>query len=84
MEGVKDWKYLGYFGFGIRDIGSIKCKHDSDEACLKALIEMFLLGKGRYQPSWRAVIYSLDWANEVRLADKIRSFGEPVHGECTV
>ena len=62
---------------------SIKRRHDSDEACFKAVVEKFLLGEGIYQPSWRRVIYSLDRENEIELADKIRSFGEPVQGECT-
>ena len=82
MEGVKNWERLGLLGFGV-DTGIIKWQHDSDEACLKAVVEKFLLGKGFYQPSWRRVIYSLDIANEVQLADKIRSFGEPVQGECS-
>ena len=80
MEGVENWKDLGKWGFGV-DIDSIKRQHDSDEACLKAVIEKFLLGKGFYQPSWRAVIYSLDDLDKVQLADKIRSFSEPVQGE---
>ena len=81
MEGVKDWTILGQWGFGVVDTDSIELQHDSDEDCLKALVEKFLLGEGFYQPLWRAVIYSLDKANEVQLADKIRSFGEPVQGD---
>ena len=85
MEGVKDWERLGgVLGFGVLDTDSIKRQHVSNEACLKAVVEKFLLGEGFYQPSWRRVIHSLDMKNEVQLADKIRSFGEPVQGECTV
>ena len=84
MEGVKAWEGLGiWLGFGVEDTGSIKRQHDSDEACLKAVVEKFLHGEGLYQPSWRRVIYSLDRVDELELADKIRSFGEPVQGECT-
>ena len=84
MEGVKNWEHLGIrLVFRVRDTVSIKRQHDSDEACLKAVVEKFLLGEGRYQPSWRRVIYSLDMVNEVQLADKIRSFGEPVQGVCS-
>ena len=82
MEGVTNWEHLGLLGFGMA-INSIKRQHDSDEPCLKAVVEKFLLGEGRYQPSWRAVIYSLDRTDELELADKIRRFGEPVQGECT-
>ena len=83
MEGVKVWECLGSWGFDVVDTDSIKRQHDSDEACLKAVVEMFLLGEGDFQPSWRRVIYLLDRTNEVQLADKIRSFGEPMQGECS-
>ena len=84
VEGVKNWERLGdWRGFGVEDTDSIKRQHDSDEARLKAVVEKFLLGEGSFQPSWRAVIYSLDDVEEVQLADKIRSFGEPVQGECS-
>ena len=85
VAGVKHWEYLGLFGFHVETV-SIKRQYDSDEACLKAVVEKFLLGEGRFQPSWKAVIYSLDSTcmDEVQSADKIRSFGEPVQGECTV
>ena len=61
----------------------IQRQHESDKACLKAVVEKFLLGEGLYLPSWRRVIFSLDEANESHLADQIRSYGEPVQGEST-
>ena len=83
MDKVKYWERLGgVFGFGV-DTNSIKRQNDSIQDCLKAVVEKVLLGKGRFQPSWRAVIWSLDCVGEVDLADKIISFGEPVQGECT-
>ena len=81
MDGVKNWGDLGVV-FSI-DTGSIKLQNDSTQDCLKAVVEKFLLGEGQFQPSWRAVIWSLDGVGEVDLADKIISFGEPVQGECT-
>ena len=83
VDGVKDWEHLGgFYGFSI-DIDSIKRQNNSIQDCVKAVVEKFLLGKGRFQPSWRAVIWVLDFIEEVDLADKIISFGEPVQGECT-
>ena len=80
MKGVQDWDLLSA-SFGV-DID--KHQYDSNEARLKAAVEGFLLGNGDYQPTWRALIYCLDRAEEVALADKIRSFAsEPVQGECT-
>ena len=77
---VRNWKslsqwLLGYF--------NIKHDHGSDEDCLKAVVEAFLLGEGRYQPSWRRLIFSLDAADESHLSDQIRSYGERVQGEST-
>ena len=79
MKGVRNWYRLSvWFGVDIDER-----QYDSSEARLKAAVEGFLLAKGRYQPTWRALIYCLDMVKEVALADKIRSFGEPVQGECT-
>ena len=83
MDGVKNWERLGgRFGFSVAT-DSIKRQNNSIQDCLKAVVEKFLLGEGFYQPSWRAVIWSLDLIGEFDLADKIISFGEPVQGECT-
>ena len=82
MDRVESWEHLGGAGFGV-DTLSIKRQNDSIQDCLKAVVEKFLLGEGHYQPSWRAVIWTLDYIEEVYLADKIISFGEPVQGECT-
>ena len=77
VKGVKSW-YILSLCFGVRIIGD---HYDSEEAYHRAVVEKFLLGKGDYQPTWRAIIYCLDGAAEVALADKIRNFGEPVQGE---
>ena len=80
MEGVKNLN-----GLSLWLLGSIfpSGLNDSAEAHLTAFVDRFLQGEGRHQPSWRRVIYSLDGAGEIRVADKIRSFGEPVQGEWT-
>ena len=57
-------------------------QHVSDEGRLKAIVEAFLLGEGRYQPSWRRVIHALHRAEESHLAEKIKANAEPVQGEC--
>ena len=57
-------------------------QHGSDENCLKAVVEKFFLGGGRYRPSWRAVIWSLYQAHEIHLANQIRIYAEPVQGMC--
>ena len=84
VKNVKSWRTLGQQIYDVWDsskLNDIQHQHVSDEACLKAVVEDFLSGKGLYkQPSWRAVIWSLYVANEIQLAEHIRSFAEPVQG----
>ena len=66
---------------GKKKLDAIQRQHDSDEACLKAVLESFLLGEGRYQPSWRRVIHALHQADESHLAETIKTNAEPHQGE---
>ena len=52
----------------------------SDEARLKAVVEVFLLGEGRYQPSWRRLIHQLHSAWQSHVAEKIKANAEPQQG----
>ena len=65
-------------------LDAIQDQHVSDEACLKAVVEAFLLGGGYYQPSWRSVIHALYEAGESHLAKKIKTNAEPHQGECEI
>ena len=73
LEGVESWvvvaTWLGTY------LGS--------SSSLKEAVEKFLQGQGRFQPSWRAVIFALDGAGETPVASRIRSYGEPVQGRYT-
>ena len=83
VKNVRSWRALGQHIYSSYSptLDAIQCQHVSDEACLRFVIEGFLSGQGAYQqPSWRAVIWSLYWANEIHLAEHIRSFAEPVQG----
>ena len=64
-----------------KKLDAIQRQHVSDEARLKAVVEAFLLGEGRYQPSWRSVIHALHEARESHLAEKIKTNAEPQQGE---
>ena len=74
VKGVHDWKNLSD-GLGIYSMRNIE-----------EVMEQFLLGNGRYQPSWRAIIFTLDDVWDTCLADRIRSYahGEPVQGVCVL
>ena len=66
---------------GEKKLAAIQHQHDSDEARLKAVLESFLLGEGKYQPSWRSVIHVLHQDGESHLAEKIKTNAEPHQGE---
>ena len=71
LEGVEEWETMA------RWLGTYSSRS------LKEAVEEFLQGQGRYQPSWRAVIFALDGEREAHLASRIRSYGEPVQGRYT-
>ena len=95
VKGVRRWQTLAkhlvrgydkdddeYSWFGT-DLDTLQRKHVSDEDCLKAVVNKFLIGEGQYRPaSWRGVIWSLYEANEIQLADQIRTYGERLEGVC--
>ena len=62
-------------------VNEIEAQEQSDDERLHVLVDHWLEGEGEEQPSWRALIYNLDYAGETELADKIRQFTEPVSGE---
>ena len=72
---------MGSYGKYKEKLDAIQCQHISDEACLKAVVEAFLLGEGHHQPSWRSVINSPHEAGESHLAEKIKTNAEPHQGE---
>ena len=72
----RDWDKDGQM-----KLHAIQRQHVSDEACLKALVETFLLGEGKRQPSWRRLIHSLHGVGESQLAEKIKTNAEPCQGE---
>ena len=69
------------FSFYQKKLDAIQRQHVSDEACLKAVVEAFLLGEGPYQPSWRRLIHRLHRAQQSHIAEKIKANAEPQQGE---
>ena len=85
VKNVNSWRTLGQHIIYPNELDGIQRQYVSDEARLKAVVEDFLSGKGRwYKPSWRAVIWFLYKANEIQLAEHIRSFAEPVQGTVAI
>ena len=85
LHGVRDWKEFGrslFFWSGISDnerrLQAIRQQHRSDGNYLHGVVEEWFK---EHQPSWRLVIFALDWAKESMLADRIRGYAEPPPGE---
>ena len=63
-------------------VDEIEQLYQPDGDCLRAVIECWMQGDGvDKQPSWRRIICALDCADEMRIADNIRHFAEPVSGK---
>ena len=67
--GLLNW-YDSQYNVSQNKLDAIKHQHVSDEARLKAVVELFLLGEGHYQPSWRRPIHALYWAQKSHMAKK--------------
>ena len=83
VKNVQDWRPLCRAMLVWPKPDEIQRHHDSDEDCLKDVVERFLRGEGFIlcmKPSWRAVIWCLYKANEIQLAEQIRSYAEAVQG----
>ena len=79
----RDDGYWTRNSYGSTDLDALQRQHGSDEDCLKVVVSRFLKGHSQYtQASWRALIWSLYKANEIHLADQIRSYGERLKGVC--
>ena len=73
---------MGWYGSGDqKKLNAIERQHISDNTRLKAVVEAFLLGEGRYRPSWRRLIHQLHEAGETSVAKKIKTNAEPQQGE---
>ena len=83
VKNVRSWRSLGERMVNLSSVlDLIQQQYDSDEDCLKTVVERFLRHGGLLfkQTSWRAVIWYLYEANEFQLAEQIRSYAEPVQG----
>ena len=75
--------YSGMLHGGYPKLDEIERQHQSDDSRLRAVIECWLQGEGEdKEPSWRALVWTLDGAEETRAAaNHIRHFAEPLPGK---
>ena len=75
---------MGWYDWRSEDqmkLDAIERQYISDDACLQAVLEAFLLGEGDDQPSWRRLIHALHETGETSVAEKIKTNAEPQQGE---
>ena len=82
VQDVKNWRELGWrlLALNSKKLNAIQMENTSDQDRLCAAVELWLKGEGR-PPSWRNLVWSLDRAGELTVADPIRGFAEPPRGE---
>ena len=85
VHGVSDWRKFGEMLFIWSDISdedskldTIEQQHNSDGNYLHGVVKEWF---SVHHPSWRHVIFVLDWAEERTIADPIRGYAEPPDGE---
>ena len=84
VPGVKNWRKVGkqLLGYGISttQVDVIERKYSSDSDRLQATVQLWLEGRS-LTPSWRSLVWSLDHAGDITVADPIRGFAEQQLGE---
>ena len=83
VQDVKNWRELGrLFLLNDEKLNAIQRENTTDQDRLRAAVELWLKGEGvGWPPSWRSLIFSLDFTGELTVADPIRGFAEPPRGE---
>ena len=78
MHVSNKWMQLGpYLNISESKMDEIKKSNNSDDDCFVAVINEWQKGS----PSWRWLIFALDWIDETTTADGLKRFAEPVKGK---
>ena len=79
---VKNWRTVGkiLLGFNGAKVQAIEMECSSIEDRMRAVVQQWLQG-GPHLQSWRELVWALDEAGDIQVADPIRGFTEPPRGE---
>ena len=77
---VKNWRKVGEGLLYSWNLKPIEKKYTSSEDRMRAVVQQWLQGGG-LPPSWRTLVWALDEAGDIQVADHIRGFTEPPSGE---
>ena len=82
LSEVKDWREVGrrFLVYNEAKLKAIEREYSSNEDRMRAVVQQWLEGGGSTQ-SWRTLVWSLDLAGGIQVADPIRGFTEPPRGE---
>ena len=80
---VKNWRTVGKWLLGDIDnskVQAIEREYSSNEERMRAVVQQWLESAGLPR-SWRWLLWALDYAGDIQVADPIRGFTEPPSGE---
>ena len=80
---VKDWREVGRWLLGYlneAEVQAIEREYSSSEDRMRAVVQQWLEGGGSTR-SWRWLVWAVDRAGDIQVADPIRGFTEPPRGE---
>ena len=82
VQEVRNWREVGYWllpGNPTKQLEVIQREYSSSEDRMRVVVQQWL--QGGCPPSWRLLVWSLDYAGDIQVADPIRGFTEPPQGE---
>ena len=83
VQQVKNWRRVGELLLSDIDntkVQAIEREYSSNEERMRAAVQQWLESP-RLPQSWRTLVWALDQAGDIQLADPIRGFTEPLSGE---
>ena len=83
VQEVKNWRMVGEILLvGVTDsteqLAAMEREYSSNQDRIRAVVQQWLERGG---PSWRWLVWALDVAGDIQVADPIRGFTEPPRGE---
>ena len=82
VQQVKNWRMVGKLLLGDIDntkVQAIEREYSSNEDRMRAVVQQWL--EGGLPRLWRWLVWALDQAGDIEVADPIRGFTEPPRGE---
>ena len=82
LPAVKNWREVGLWllVYNEAKVQAIEREYSSKDDRMRAAVQQWLEGGGLHR-SWRTLVWALDKAGDIQVADPIRGFTEPPQGE---